>query len=124
MLFIDNAGALNQALAAASPEQADAGPVSSQSRGGYLEGAYDLSRLMAPESTQALNAFARLDYADTQAAVPAGFQSRLEFRRLSEVFGLVYKPIPQIALKADYRFRQLGDGTSNREFASAITWLF
>lgn len=124
VLFIDNAGALNQALAAASPEQAAAGPVSSQSRGGYLEGAYDLLRLMAPESTQALNAFARLDYADTQAAVPAGFQSRLEFRRLSEVFGLVYKPIPQIALKADYRFRQLGDGKSNSEFASAITWLF
>jgi hypothetical protein len=43
---------------------------------------------------------------------------------VSEVFGLVYKPIPQIALKADYRFRQLGDGTTNREFASAITWLF
>jgi hypothetical protein len=124
VLLIGNAGALNQALAAASPGQADAGPVSSQSRGGYLEVAYDLFHLLAPESTQALTAFTRLDYADTQAAVPAGFQSRLEFRRLSEVVGLVYRPIPQIALKADYRFRELGDGTSNREFASAITWLF
>jgi len=124
VLLVGDAGALNQTLAVASPEQAAAGPVSSQSRGGYLEAAYDVLSLMAPESTQALNAFARLDYADTQADVPAGFQSRMEFRRVSEVFGLAYKPIPQIALKADYRLRQLGDGTSNREFASAITWLF
>ena len=124
VLFIGDAAPLNQVLAAASPEQAEAGPVSSQARGGYLEAAYDVLSLMAPESNQALNAFARLDYADTQADVPAGFQSRLEFRRVSEVFGLVYRPIPQIALKADYRFRQLGDGTSNRELASAITWLF
>jgi hypothetical protein len=124
VLLVGDAGALNTALAAASPEQAAAGPVSSQSRGGYLEAAYDLFHVLAPASTQALTAFARLDYADTQAAVPAGFQSRLEFRRLSEVVGLVYRPIPQIALKADYRFRQLGDGTRSGEFASAITWLF
>ncbi len=124
VLLVGDAAALNQALAVASPEQAAAGPVSSQSRGGYVEGAYDLLHLLAPESSQALAAFARLDYADTQADVPAGFQSRLEFRRVSEVLGLVYRPIPQIGLKVDYRFRQLGDGTSNRELASAITWLF
>ena len=66
----------------------------------------------------------RFDYADTQAEVPAGFTARAEFRRYSEVMGLVYRPIPQIALKADYRFRQYGDHTTAQELASAITWLF
>lgn len=124
LLLVGDTAALNQSLLSGTPDQQSAGPVASQSRGGYAEVAYDLFSLFDPTSIQALTAFVRLDYADTQASVPAGFQSRMEFRRVSEVLGLVYRPIPQIALKADYRFRQLGDGTSSGEFASAITWLF
>lgn len=124
LLLVGDATALNRALQSGSPDQQAAGPVASQSRGGYAEVAYDLFSLFDPTSTQAVTAFARFDYADTQASVPAGFQSRMEFRRISEILGLVYRPIPQIALKADYRFRQLGDGTNSGEFASAITWLF
>lgn len=124
LLLVGDAPALNRALQSGSPDQQAAGPVASQSRGGYAEVAYDLFSLFDPTSTQAVTAFARFDYADTQASVPAGFQSRMEFRRISEILGLVYRPIPQIALKADYRFRQLGDGTNSGEFASAITWLF
>ena len=121
VLFIGDAGALSQELAAVSP---DAAPVSSQSRGAYLEVAYDVLALLAPRSSQGLTAFTRFDYADTQADVPAGFAARMEFRRYSEVLGLVYRPIPQVALKADYRFRQFGDYTTAQEVASAITWLF
>lgn len=124
LLLVGDATALNRALQSGTPDQQAAGPVASQSRGGYAEVAYDLFSLFDPTSTQAVTAFARFDYADTQAAVPAGFQSRMEFRRISEILGLVYRPIPQIALKADYRFRQLGDVTNSGEFASAITWLF
>jgi hypothetical protein len=124
LLLVGDATALNRALQSGTPDQQAAGPVASQSRGGYAEVAYDLFSLFDPTSTQAVTAFVRFDYADTQAAVPAGFQSRMEFRRISEILGLVYRPIPQIALKADYRFRQLGDGTNSGEFASAITWLF
>lgn len=121
VLFIGDAGALSRALVAASP---DVGPISSQSRGAYLEVAYDVLALLAPRSGQGLTAFTRFDYADTQADVPAGFDARKEFRRYSEVVGLVYRPIPQVALKADYRFRQFGDHTTAQELASAITWLF
>lgn len=120
-LFIGDAGALSRELAASSPEAA---PVASQSRGAYVEVAYDLLAALAPRSGQGLTAFVRFDYADTQADVPAGFAAREEFRRYSEVVGLVYRPIPQIALKADYRFRQFGDQTTAQEFATAITWLF
>ena len=121
VLFIGDAGALSRELAATSPE---ATPVSSQSRGAYVEVAYDLLTRFLPRSGQGLTAFARFDYADTQADVPAGFDARKEFRRYSEIAGLVYRPIPQVALKADYRFRQFGDHTTAQELAAAITWLF
>ncbi len=124
LLLIGDAGKLDQALLAGTPEQQAAGPVASQSRGGYAEVAYDVLRLLAPSSEQALNAFTRFDYADTQASVPSGFVARSEFRRYSQMVGLVYKPIPQIALKMDYRRHWLGNDEAFNEFASAITWLF
>jgi len=121
VLFIGDAGAVSRELVAAS---SDAGPISSQSRGAYVEVGYDVLAILASRSNQGLTAFTRFDYADTQADVPAGFDARKEFRRYSEVVGLVYRPIPQVALKADYRFRQFGDHTTSQELASAITWLF
>jgi len=124
MLLIGDADKLSTALAAGTADQMAAGPISSRSQGGYAEVAYDVLRLAAPRTAQALNAFTRFDYADTQAAVPAGFTALPQFRRESLMFGLVYKPIPQIALKADYRRHWLGDDESYNEFAAAITWLF
>ncbi len=56
--------------------------------------------------------------------MPAGLTPRLEFRRYSGVAGLVYRPIPQVALKADYRRREFGVGPGFNELAAAITWLF
>jgi hypothetical protein len=124
LLFVGDAAGLNRALLAGDEEQMGAGPVSSQSRGGYVEIAYDWLSLLAPSWEQALTTFGRFDYADTQADVPAGFLARKEFRRYSGVFGLVWRPIPQIAIKADYRRREFGAGAGFNEYASAITWLF
>jgi hypothetical protein len=122
--LIGDAAALNQALLSGTQAQKEAGPVSSKSRGAYAEVGYDLLRFLAPSSEQSLTAFTRFDYADTQASVPAGLTPRLEFRRFSQMVGLVYRPIPQIALKADFRRHWLGSGDAYNEFASAITWLF
>lgn len=124
ILLIGDARALNQALLSGTKAQQGAGPVSSQSRGAYAELGYDLLRLIAPSTDQSLTAFTRFDYADTQVSVPSGFTPRLEFRRFSQMVGLVYRPIPQVALKADYRRHWLGSGEAYNEFASAITWLF
>jgi hypothetical protein len=124
LLLIGDADKLDQVLVAGTPVQQAAGPVASQSRGSYAEISYDVLRLLAPSSEQALNAFTRFDYADTQAVVPAGFTPRLEYRRYSQMVGLVHKPIPQIALKMDYRRHWLGNDGSYNEFAAAITWLF
>jgi hypothetical protein len=124
LLLVGDAGNLDRALAEGTPDQQAAGPVASQSRGAYAEIGYDVLRIFAPRSEQALSAFARFDYADTQARMPSGFAARPEFRRTSQMGGLVYKPIPQIALKMDYRRHWLGDSETFNEFASAITWLF
>jgi hypothetical protein len=124
VLFVGDAAALNQALADGTAEQQEAVPVSSQSRGAYLEVGYDVLRLLAPKERQSLTAFVRGEYVDTQADVPAGSEAKLEFRRYSAVAGLVYRPIPQIALKADYRRREFGAGPGFNEIATAITWLF
>jgi hypothetical protein len=124
VLFIGDAGALNTALAAGTPEQMAAVPVASQSRGGYLETAYDMLRLVAPGSLHSVTLFGRYDYADTQAVVPAGFTALPQFRRQTGTLGLVWRPRPQIALKLDARRHVLGEGPSFNELASAITWMF
>lgn len=124
LLVVGDAAELNRALLTGDEEQMGAGPVASQSRGGYVELGYDWLSLFAPSSGQALTTFGRFDYVDTQADVPTGFVARKEFRRYSGVFGLVWRPIPQIAIKADYRRREFGAGPGFNEYASAITWLF
>jgi hypothetical protein len=124
VLFVGDAGALNTALAAGSPDQMAAVPVASQSRGGYLEAAYDVLRLFTPDSLHSVTLFGRYDYADTQAAVPAGFTALPQFRRQTATLGLVWRPRPQIALKLDARRHFLGAGPSFNEIASAITWMF
>jgi hypothetical protein len=123
-LFIGDAQALNQALANGSMDQMAQVPVASQARGAYVELGYDLFHILAPEIEQALILFGRWDYADTQARVPDGFTARPELRRNTGTVGLVYRPIPEIGLKADLRHHMYGAGPSVDEFACAITWMF
>jgi hypothetical protein len=122
--FIGEAAALNTALAAGSPEQMAAVAVSSRLQGGYLEAAYDLLRFLSRPTEQSLTLFGRFDYASTQANVPAGFTANLAFVRYTYTAGLVYRPIPEIALKADYRRHEFGAGPGFNELAGAITWMF
>lgn len=124
VLMVGDTEALNTALAGGTPDQQAAGPVAARSQGGYLELAYDTMRLLAPSSDQALDVFTRFDYADTQASVLGGATALTEFKRESLMLGLVYRPIPQIGLKLDYRRHLVTDGDSFNEIATAITWLF
>ena len=130
-LFIGDTGALNTAFTArctspnvCTPEQMDAIAVASQLRGGYVEAGYNVLRLLAPGTTQDVTAFFRYDYANTQAAVPAGFVANPAFIRYTETVGLVYRPIPEVGIKADYRRHEFGAGPSYNEFATALTWMF
>jgi hypothetical protein len=123
-LFIGDTGALNTAFTTGTPEQMEAIAVASQLRGGYVEAGYDVLRLLAPGTAQDVTLFFRYDYANTQAAVPAGFVANPAFVRYAETVGLVYRPIPEVAIKADYRRHEFGAGPSYNEFASALTWMF
>jgi len=123
-LFIGDAAALSTALAGGTDEQQEAGPIASRSQGAYVEVAYDLFHLIRPTWEQSLTVFGRFDYADTQADVPDGFDPRLELRRTGILGGLVWRPIPQVAIKADLRRHFYGAGDDVNEAAGAITWLF
>ncbi|HEY4184565.1 MAG TPA: hypothetical protein VGP07_05815 [Polyangia bacterium] len=125
MLFIGDTSALNQALAAAATSEAPASlPVASRLQGGYVEVGYDLLRLATPGSLQELTLFGRYDYVNTQASVPSGSAANLSFVRYTETIGLVYRPLAEIGLKADYRRHEFGSGPSFNELATAITWMF
>jgi hypothetical protein len=122
MLFIGDTEALNLALAANDPTASL--PVAKRSQGGYLEAGYDLLRLAAPGTDQSLTLFSRYDYVNTQASVAAGFTPDQTLIRHILTVGLVYRPIPQVALKGDYRRHEFGAGTGFNELATALAWMF
>jgi hypothetical protein len=123
-LFIGDTGALNTAFTTGTSEQMDAIAVASQLRGGYVEAGYNVLRLLAPGTAQDVTLFFRYDYANTQAAVAAGFTANPALIRYTETVGLVYRPIPEVGIKADYRRHEFGAGPSYNEFATALTWMF
>jgi hypothetical protein len=122
LLFIGDTAALNAELAMAMPPPSL--PVASRSQGGYLEAGYDLLRLIAPATDQSVTLFGRYDYVNTQAAVAAGLTPDEAFIRHVVTAGLVYRPIPQIALKGDYRRHEFGAGPGYNELAAALAWMF
>ena len=122
MLFIGETAALNQALAANDPTVSL--PVAKRSQGGYLEAGYDMMRLFCPTTEQSVTLFSRFDYVNTQASVAAGLTPDEAFLRYVFTAGLVYRPIPQIALKGDYRRHWFGAGPSYNELAAALAWMF
>jgi len=123
-LFIGDAGPLNQALLAGSPDQMLAVPVASRLQGGYVEAGYDVLRLIAPSTSQDITVFARYDYANTQAEVPAGYVANPRFVRYTFIAGLVYRPIPEIGIKFDYGRHEFAAGPGFNEVATALTWMF
>jgi hypothetical protein len=122
LLFIGETGALNQALAANDPMASL--PVAKRLQGGYLEAGYDLMRLVCPTTEQSVTVFSRFDYANTQASVAAGLTPDERLVRYVMTAGLVYRPIPQIALKGDYRRHWFGSGPGYNELAAALAWMF
>ena len=64
--------------------------------------------------------FCRYDYANTQAGRPGRLRRQPGLHPLPETVGLVYRPIPEVAIKADYRRHEFGAGPSYNEFAAAL----
>ncbi len=91
------------------------GGVGSRITGAYVEGAYNLLRLLAASSKQRLTAFVRYEHYDTHAAVPAGTPRDPELARRITTFGLTYKPTWNTAFKGDYEIRRTAAGGGTGE---------
>lgn len=89
--------------------------VGSRIAGGYVEGAYNLLYVLAPKSSQRLNAFVRYEHYDTHADVPTGTTRNEEFARRITTFGLAYKPTWNTVFKGDYEIRRTAAGTAEGE---------
>ena len=92
--------------------------VGSRIAGGYVEGAYNLLWLFAPESSQKLNAFVRHERYDTQASVPSGVTRDRSLARRITTLGLTYKPTWNTAFKGDYRLLRNAGGAGESEVLS------
>lgn len=99
------------------------GPLASRIQGGYLELAYNVLRF-ASGTEQQLLPFVRLEYLDTQAAVPSGFDrnGRLQVSMLTA--GLSYRPIQQIVLKADIQLRDRQFGLDEFGINAGLGYMF
>jgi hypothetical protein len=113
---VSNAGQLSTAL-----EET----VGSRQNGWYLEAAYNILPWFAPDSTQYVAPFFRLEKYDTHASVPTGFSRNANLDTTLYTGGLTYKPYSQVALKLDYRNYELG-GSANKadEVAFGVGFAF
>ena len=70
--------------------------------GYYGEVGYDLMGMIAPGSEQQLRPFVRFEQINTQDQMAAGFTAEDKYDNEIVTYGLNYKPIPQVVIKADY----------------------
>lgn len=92
--------------------------IGSRLTGGYLEGGYNVLHLIAPTSSQALTAFVRHERYDTQASVPSSGTRDASLARRITTVGLTWKPIFNVAFKADYQLRRNRGGIGEDEVTS------
>lgn len=78
-------------------------PVPTRIRGAYVEGAYDVLHLFG--LSHQLLPFARIEFYDTQSAVPKGYAENPTFSVREYTFGASYRPIPELVFKGDYQLR-------------------
>lgn len=97
-------------------------PVATVMRGGYVEGAYDVLRPFGVDHQ--LLPFARLEFYDTQAAVPEGFTANPTFSVREYTFGASYRPIQQVVFKGDYQLRNRKLGLDERQINFGVGFMY
>jgi hypothetical protein len=90
--------------------------------GWYLQASYDILR--GTQSAHQLAPFVRYEELNTQARVPAGFAADPANDQRIVTLGVSWKPIFQVALKADYQIRHNEARTAVNQFNAAISYLF
>jgi len=115
---IGNADVVNLAQPAASRT------VASKLFGGYVEGAYDVMSLFKNEKGHYLAPFVRYERYDTQLDTPDAFAKNRANSRVEYTAGLTFKPIPQVALKADYQWLRNQAHTGVNQWNMGLAYIF
>ncbi len=117
---IGNAANVNAAQVAADATFKDF--VGSRFFGGYAQAAFNA--LSLTRSTQYLAGFFRYERYDTAARTPNGFPGDPANSRVEYTAGLTYRPIPQLALKADQQWKRNQARTGVNQWNLGIGWSF
>ncbi|MGH8549140.1 MAG: hypothetical protein ACRERU_11185 [Methylococcales bacterium] len=91
--------------------------------GWYTEIAYNVLPILI-DTDQYLAPFFRYEHFDTIASAPSGFADNPNLDRQVFQFGLQYKPIPNIVIKADYRNFSAKVGDVPDEFNIGLGYVF
>lgn len=98
--------------------------VGSKLFGGYVEGAYDVLSLMKDNKGQYLAPFFRYERYDTQADTPSAFAKNPANSRVEYTAGLTYKPIQQVAVKADFQWMKNQARTGVNQWNMGLAYIF
>ncbi|MDP3839299.1 MAG: hypothetical protein Q8Q54_10290, partial [Methylococcales bacterium] len=112
---IDDAGILSKAKTQT---------IGSSNYGWYSEVGYDILPLLSENTTQYLAPFFRYEHFDTIANAPDGYADDLTKDKQIYQFGLQYKPIPNVVIKADYRNFTAKKGTVPDDFNLGFGFIF
>ncbi len=112
---IDDAGVLSAAKGQTIGEE---------NYGFYTELGYDVLPLLFKDTTQYLAPFFRYETLDTIAKAPTGFADDLTKDKEIYQFGLQYKPIPNVVIKADYRNFTAKKGSLPDDFNLGFGFIF
>ncbi|MFN8011727.1 MAG: hypothetical protein U0P81_10000 [Holophagaceae bacterium] len=96
--------------------------VGTKAGGAYLEAGYDV--LNGRSGKQALIPFLRLERVDTQKSVMAGVDADPANDQKITTVGLSWKPLPQVAVKADVMKVTNGARTGRNQFNLALGYYF
>ena len=118
---IGNADTLNAALGNTA---AGGNSVGSKIFGGYLEGAYDVFSLWNGSKGHYLAPFFRYERYDTQADTPEIWVKNRANSRVEYTAGLTYKPIPQVAVKADHQWMLNQARTGVNQWNLGLAYIF
>jgi hypothetical protein len=92
--------------------------------GGYVEGAYDVLSLTKNSKGHYLAPFFRYERYDTQARTPSAFAKNPANSRVEYTLGATYKPIPQVAVKADYQWMRNQARTGVDQWNMGLAYIF
>ncbi|MEK7388207.1 MAG: porin [Elusimicrobiota bacterium] len=92
--------------------------------GGYVEGAFDVLTLSKDSRGHSLSPFFRYERYDTQAQTPAAFAKNPANSRVEYTAGLTYKPISQVAVKADHQWMRNQARTGVNQWNLGLAYIF